>query len=812
MSEETLDILLIEPDEIHVELIREAFVVHGDRYFVRDAATLAAATDSLHTSVPSLIIASHHLPDGPATDLLAADSGVPPLPLVIVTDNGDEQMAVDVIKAGALDYIVKSDTAFLEMPQTAERCLREWQQIELRHDAEASLRAERDRARRYLDIAGVLIVALDREGRVSLINRKGCEVLGSPESDIVGRNWIDSFLPEALKRDARDAFDRMMAGDVNLHESHENSVLTTGGGERLIAWHDTLVLDDQGVAVGTLSSGEDITERRQRERGREALSRLRDCVVAMCSEDDLPGLLESVGVALATADTHHTAFGINLVDAAADPPSVRFYDAATRTWIESGPERGSDVVLRIWQQQSIAYRRDLQSEDAYAEAEQIERTTGEPIRAVVDIPFHCGTLAVSSVDPDAFSDGDLEFFGDIAQLLGQGCTRLRDLRSLAEKEEQFRQSQKMEAVGRLASGVAHDINNVLTVIAGYCQFFQRSLGSHHPGLPHVEEIRKAERRAARLVRQLLTFSRHDIPQHEELALNDLVSGMEAMLRQLLGDDIELAVALHPERLHVRVDPEHMEQVIMNLAANARDAMLLGGQLTIETDDDATAELGPCVCLSVTDTGIGMDAQTRARVFEPFFTTKAAGYGTGLGLAAVYGIVHQSGGQVRVDSEPGRGTTFTIHLPKVDPTSSTAEIEEAEDTANGPGGSETVLLVEDEDLVRELVHRVLVECGYEVLIASRGEEALALCSRWNHGIDLLVTDIVMPGIDGRQLAEQVARRYPGTGVLYMSGYADHTLVRGLALEPGTNFLQKPFEPDELARAVRRALDSPRPELG
>ena len=811
MSEETLDVLLIEPDEASLELIRAAFAAHGDRHFVRDVPTLAAATDLLQASAPSLIIANHHLPDGLAIDLLAGDSDMPRHPMVVVTDQGDEQAAVDVIKAGALDYIVKSDTAFLEMPETAERCLREWQHIEQRRRAEADLRAERDRAQQYVDIAGVMIVALDREARVSLINRKGCELLGYPEGDIIGKNWIDHFLPEACKRDVRKVFDTMMAGDLEPAESYENPVLTRERGERTIAWHNALVRDDQGAIVGTLASGEDITSRRKRERRREALHQLRDHILAMGSEDDLSGLLEGVGAAFAAADLRYTALGINLVDDEADPPSVRFYDPATRAWAEAGSDRGSDVVLRIWQQQSTAYRRDLRSEDLYSEAEQIEGTIGHPIRSVVDVPFDGGTLAVSSVDPDAFTNGEIDFIGDMAQLLAEGFTRLRDLTSLAEKEEQFRQSQKMEAVGRLASGVAHDFNNILTVIAGYCQFFQRTLESHHPGLPHVEEIRKAGQRAARLVGQLLTFSRPRAHELRELDLNDTVVGMEEMLNQLLGEDVVLAVALHPGPARVRVDPGQMEQVIMNLAANARDAMPRGGRLTIETaiEEGASGGFVPHVSLSVTDTGTGMDAETRARVFDPFFTTKAAGEGTGLGLSTVYGIVQQSNGQVYVDAGPGRGTTFTIRLPRAGAPSPATETE-AEDVAPAPEGSETILLVEDDDLVREMSHRNLEECGYEVIIASGGEEALDLCSRRSHDIDLLVTDIIMPGINGVQLAEQVVRHYPDAGVLYISGYADHALVLGARLQPGASFLPKPFDLDELARAVRLALDSPRPE--
>jgi PAS domain S-box-containing protein len=389
-----------------------------------------------------------------------------------------------------------------------------------------------------------------------------------------------------------------------------------------------------------------------------------------------------------------------------------------------------------------------------------------------------------------------------------------DITTQRQLEDQLRQAQKMEAVGRLAGGIAHDFNNLLTVITNYCHFLLEDLGPDDPRRPDVAEISRAAHSAAALTSQLLAFSRQQVLAPRILNLNDVIVNGERLLKRLLGEDIGVVTALQPALGTIRADPGQLEQVIMNLAVNARDAMPDGGKLTIETAnielDDAyildhpLARPGPYVMLAVTDTGVGMDEQTQARIFEPFFTTKEMGKGTGLGLATVYGIVKQSGGFIWVYSEPGHGTTFKVYLPRVE------ELQEPLATPGPPrvmGGVETILLAEDADAVRAVARQVLARLGYTVLEASDGMSALRLAETHRGPIHLLLTDVVMPEIGGRMLAEQLRGQRPGLKVLYSSGYTADAVVRHGMLGPGIAFLQKPFTPEVLARKVRDVLDSP-----
>jgi len=390
-----------------------------------------------------------------------------------------------------------------------------------------------------------------------------------------------------------------------------------------------------------------------------------------------------------------------------------------------------------------------------------------------------------------------------------------DITERKQLEEQFHQAQKMEAVGRLAGGVAHDFNNLLTAILGSADLVLDSLTPGVPAREELEEIRKAALRAADLTRQLLAFSRQQVIAPTALNPNEVVANMDKLLRRLLGEDVELRTRLTPDLVTVKADPSQLEQVVLNLAVNARDAMPNGGKLTIETQNvelDAayvrghiSAQPGPYAMIAVSDTGVGMDAATQARIFEPFFTTKEIGKGTGLGLATVYGIVKQSGGWIWVYSEPGQGTTFKIYLPRV-----TEAVPPAAVTPAPPAsvrGSETILLVEDDEMIRNLVQKVLQANGYGVLVAANGRDAEQVAGQHDGPIHLLVTDVVMPGMNGREVAERLAAARAGVRVLYLSGYTDDAIVHHGVLEPGVAFLQKPFTPAVLGRRVREVLDSP-----
>jgi signal transduction histidine kinase/ActR/RegA family two-component response regulator len=390
--------------------------------------------------------------------------------------------------------------------------------------------------------------------------------------------------------------------------------------------------------------------------------------------------------------------------------------------------------------------------------------------------------------------------------------RFRAEEALQRTEEQLRQAQKMEAIGRLAGGIAHDFNNVLSVVLSYCELMLEQVPVTSPWRADLEEVRRAGERAATLTQQLLAFSRQQVLQPRVLDLNGVVRDMRGMLQRLLGEDVELELRCAPGLEKVRVDPVQIEQVLLNLAVNARDAMPGGGKLTIGTDNvelDARfagehlgVSPGRHVLLAVSDTGVGMDRETRARIFEPFFTTKEKGKGTGLGLSTAFGIVKQSGGSIWAYSEPGRGATFKVYLPATrDAPASLPPPQPAFELK----GSETVLIVEDEDQVRLLAAGILRKFGYRVLEARMAREAIAVATAEHGPVDLLLTDVVMPEMAGPVLAEKLVAMRPGLHVLFMSGHTGDAIVRHGLVEGGAAFLQKPFIPEVLARCVRKVLD-------
>ncbi|HUK22739.1 MAG TPA: ATP-binding protein [Gemmatimonadales bacterium] len=385
---------------------------------------------------------------------------------------------------------------------------------------------------------------------------------------------------------------------------------------------------------------------------------------------------------------------------------------------------------------------------------------------------------------------------------------------LSRANQELRQSQKLEAIGTLAGGVAHDFNNILTVIHSYTELVLDELPTGRLR-EDLEQVQQAAMRATTLTKQLLAFSRKQVMQPKVLDLNVVVAGVEKMLRRVIGEDIELATTKDPALARVLADPGQLEQVLMNLAVNSRDAMPHGGRLSIVTVNTIVGEHDPgripvmapgaWVLLTVSDTGTGMDAATQARIFEPFFTTKEAGKGTGLGLSTVYGIVKQSGGFITVESEAGQGTTFRIYLPPVASVTETTDVQAVK--ANAALGRETILLVEDEEAVRSLAARSLRRHGYVLLVASRPSEAIELAARHQGNIDLLLTDVIMPGSNGRELSRRLSEARPDLRVLFISGYADGTVTQHGILGPDIELLEKPFTPAALAHRVRETLDRP-----
>ena len=424
--------------------------------------------------------------------------------------------------------------------------------------------------------------------------------------------------------------------------------------------------------------------------------------------------------------------------------------------------------------------------------------------------LHVAVQADPIVDAKGQIEGTVSVIEDLSERLAVKEVRGR----LAQTEEQLRQAQKMEAIGVLAGGVAHDFNNILSVILSYTELLRDDLAAGDPKRADLDEIHKAGVKAATLTRQLLAFSRKQVLRPRVLDLNETLTGTEKLLRRLLGEDIELVLETAPGLGRVHADGGQIEQVVMNLVVNARDAMPRGGALTIRTADveigcGSSTQLGmppgPYVCVEVTDNGCGMDAATQARIFEPFFTTKEAGKGTGLGLSTVFGIVEQSGGRVTVASEPERGTTFSVYLPRH--REEPAAVEDALPSSASLAGTETVLLVEDDDQVRRVVVSTLRRQGYELLVAADGVEALRLMEERDGPVHLMLTDVVMPRMSGRDLAETLKTRHPGMRVLFMSGYTQDAMLRHGVSDGSLAFVQKPVTPEVLATRVRQALDLP-----
>jgi len=394
---------------------------------------------------------------------------------------------------------------------------------------------------------------------------------------------------------------------------------------------------------------------------------------------------------------------------------------------------------------------------------------------------------------------------------------VNDISQRKQLEDRLLQAQKMEAVGRLAGGVAHDFNNMLTVIAGYNRMILDDLSPLDPLRGCAEEVLKAADRAAALTRQLLAFSRRQVMQPCVMNVNATVVHTEKMLRRLIGEDVELVLSLPPDIGNIKADPNHIEQAIVNLALNARDAMPKGGRITVETanvhldENYARTHMGvkpgDFVMVAVSDTGHGMDAETRRRLFEPFFTTKEKGKGTGLGLASVYGVVKQLGGDIWAYSEPGQGTTFKLYFPRIAETASLPPASPAE--ADRAPSTETILVVEDEEAVRDLTVKILRKLGHTVLAASGGAEAIEIAKSYSGPIALLLTDVVMPNMSGRQVADHLLKLRPELKVLYLSGYTDNTVVHHGVLEDGVEFLPKPFSREALARKIRDVLGTPPP---
>ena len=644
--------------------------------------------------------------------------------------------------------------------------------ITARKQAEEALRKSEERFRALVENSSDGICLVDREGIILYSSSSSVRVLGWPPEERKGRRAFEFVHPDDTERFR--AFFAHCLGSAGLPTAIEVRGLHLDGGWRQVEVVAANHLDDPAVGAVVINFRDITLRRRAEESVREAAHQFRAV---------FDGALD----AMVIADDEGRYVEVN---AAACGLYGLSRSALLGHWIGDFAGPGLDVAS-IW----ATFRRE-------------GRAKGE----------------LRIIRPDG-RVRELEFAASADFLPGSHLAVFRDVTQRRQLEEQLRQAQKIEAVGRLAGGVAHDFNNLLNVITGYGQMLFRRL-TDGPEREKTRAILQAADRAAGLTRQLLAFSRKQVLEPKVLDLNAVVSGMDEMMRRLIGEDIELQAELAPDLGRTRADPGQLEQVLMNLVVNARDAMPRGGRVTLETSnaemDDAYvrdhlgARPGRYVTLAVCDTGLGMDAETQKHIFEPFFTTKEKGKGTGLGLATVYGIVKQSEGYIWVDSAPGAGTTVRVYLPWVEaePVPEPKPPVAPEEMATR--GTETVLLVEDEDMVRRMTREVLEGAGYRVLEASSGFEALRVSAGHGGRLDLLLTDVVMPGMSGRELAERLAPVRPGMKVLYMSGHTDDAIFHHGVTQAGTGFLQKPFTPDALERRVRDllghadAVEMPRPQ--
>ncbi len=766
MPAEQLRILIVEDVPMDAELVEYELERARIAFAARRVDTREGFLRELEEFHPDLILSDYSLPrfDG-MTALSLARQRTPTIPFLIVTGSVNEETAVQCMKAGATDYLLKSNLA--RIGPAIEGALAREESRREKARAEDALRRSEANLRAIFNNSLQCFVLIGRDGTIQALNRTAREwtvrLLGR---EVEEGHRIDEFLPGWVA-----SFEAALRGEALTR------VLCVKGTDGVERWFETShapVVDDDGGVIGVCLNAQEVTARKRAEQAlRESEERYRDL---FDNASDLVCVTAPDGTFLYVNRAWQDSIG--QTDAQLGGRQLaEFVHVGSR-------ERYDEIIVRVLQGETVAgVELDLVS------------STG-------------ATITVEGNVSCTFKDGEPALLRGI----------YRDVTERKRVEDQLRRAERMQAAGRLAGGMAHEVNNMMTGVIGFSEFLLRSLSLDDPRRSEVEEIIKAGTRAADVTRQLLAFTRQQFRRPELLGINQVVTDLEKMLRRLLGVDHLLECTLCPDAGVIRADRGQMEQVLVNLVLNARDALVHPGRVTISTTTvylgqgyaqrhaDVKLSIGSYVLLSVTDTGCGMEREVQARIFEPFFTTKPVGQGTGLGLSTVYGIVKQSDGFVWAYSEPEQGTTFKIYLPQVGPGRTSSQLEDR--TGAPRGGTETILLVEDEPMVRGLAARGLREYGYRVLEAADGAEALRLVSDFGHGMDLVISDLVMPAMGGRELGHQLAQLDPTLPVLYMSGYTDDDVLRRGLMEPGAPFQPKPFTAEGLARRVRDMLDARR----
>lgn len=755
MAFDSIRVLLVEDNPGDARLLREVVrEAEGAHIELTHVDTLSKALLRLKEEQFDVVMLDLSLPDADGLEtLVRTHTEAPSVPIVVLTGLDDEGLAIRAVREGAQDYLVKGQV-------TGQLMVRAMRYATERKRAVEALTQSEEYFRSLIENALDIITVVDADGTVRYGSPSFHPVLGYEEKELKGSNLFQLIHPDDWDK-ARSLLD-----GAGAPQSTEFRVAHKNGSWRVL---ETI---GKPFAMGYVLNSRDVTERNRSE---EAVRQ---------ANETLHAVIETSPLAIYTLDL----------------------EGVVRTW-NSGAQKifgytqeeavGKELPALFPEEHPLFQRRLeglIRGESLQGAEERRQSRDGQDI----DVRFWTAPLRAANGEVTG-----------IVELVADNTERRR-------LEEKFRQVQKMEAVGRLAGGVAHDFNNLLTVITGYCQML---LDQFPPGdaiRDDMLQVLKATDRATALTRQLLAFSRKQVVQPKVIELNSLVTDMQPMLKRLLGVTTDLAVNADPRLGKVRVDPGQFEQVIVNLVVNARDAMPGGGQVTIEmwnADPDNEGEgrempirPGSYVVLSVTDNGTGMDEETRSHLFEPFFTTKEKGRGTGLGLSTSYGIVKQNHGEILVRSALGEGSSFLIYMPRIE---EPVHVEPPPAPAVTPmRGVETILVAEDEDGIRHIMTQVLREQGYTVLPANGGAEALRIAAGHSGPLELLVSDVLMPRMNGPELAEQLRNLRPDLRVLFVSGYTDTEAIRVGELGPGTDFLQKPFTREQLSMKVREVLQSGR----
>ena len=755
-------ILVVDDIESNRDTLRD--LLEAD-FRIIEAPDGPSALQLASETQPDLVLLDVMMPGMDGFELcrrMRADEHLAEAPVIMVTALDDQASRLAGIEAGADDFVTKPFNR-VEM-RARVRTITRLNRYRRLHESRMALSESESRFIQLSDCMPVIGWSAKPDGFIDYYNKRWYEVTGLPESDGGDESWTPVIHPEDLKK----ATERWYAS-VHSGQSYELKF-------RLKDWKS-------GSFRWQIAQARPI--------------RTKDGKIirwyGTCTDIHKQKLAEESDRRLAS-----------IIESSQDAIISKTLDGVVMTWNHAA-ERIYGYVAEEMVGQSIS---KLLSTEYQQLLPQILATlkSGESLRELVTHEVRKdGTPITVSLSISPIKDD----FGSITSI----SMIARDISEHKRLEDQLRQSQKMDAVGRLAGGVAHDFNNLLTVILGRAELTDKRPGLDDSVRRNIKLIHQTATRAAVLTRQLLQFSRQQVLQPQVLELNSIVPDMQEMLRRLVSEDIDLIIKLNPKAARIKADPGQIEQVVMNLVVNARDAMPNGGKLTIQTSnvdldeeycrthEDATP--GEYVMLSVGDTGSGMDENTRAYIFEPFFTTKEMGKGTGLGLSTVYGIVKQAGGNIYVYSEIGQGTIFKVYFPAV-----TEQVHGAKTSSSLPatGGGETILLVEDEDGIRELLNEILMEKGYTVLLASDGEQAIQCSKDHKKEIHLLLTDVVMPKMNGKEVAVKLSQKRGDLKVLFMSGYTSETIINRGVLDEGIEFLEKPFTPQSVALRVRAVLDS------